>query len=234
MNKKIENYTSEENTCKRVEIWNKIKYLSKNENLCEIKLQELFKYKNFNTYFQKFERIISYLNIYINPKPLKDKIIFCCLDALKEYEFFYSCDINKNKYDSNKLKQELENLKKFYISNNEIAIKIPKHPNDILKDTYQYLVNECNFNKYGSKKLIEILFHKDKKISYSKQTEKEYRNIPKIFEDIKYSLIKYPHLNEGFKNLSKFEQEKVLIDLDSTVLKWKIDIEKILSPLKLK
>lgn len=84
----MKNYLSNENRQIRINIWENIKQLSLNQSLCEEKLQELFKYKNYNEYFYKLDKIISYMNIYKKPEPSKDKIIFYCIDALKEYEFF--------------------------------------------------------------------------------------------------------------------------------------------------
>lgn len=227
-------YLLDENRKLRIDIWNNTKELSLNHKFCEEKLQELFKYKDFNEYFYKLDKIIAYTDIYKEPKPFKDRIIVYCIEALIEYEFFYSFNIDKNLYDKKKLKQQLEHHKKFYDSSDKIEIVMPKHPNDILKDTYDYLVNECNFNKYGAKRLIKIIFPKDKKISYSKQTEEEYKQLPRIFEDIKNTLVNSPHLNDGFNKKSEKEKKQSLKDLDEEIFKWQTKVNKKLLPIKLK
>lgn len=96
------------------------------------------------------------------------------------------------------------------------------------------MVDECTFNQYGAKKLIEIIFPKDKKISYSKQTQAEYNQLPKIFEDIKNTLVKFPHLNDGFNKLSEKEKEQSLKNLDEKILKYRTKVKEKLTPIKLK
>jgi hypothetical protein len=224
-------YSSKVNTKLRKSIWNNILALSTDKKECEIKLQKLFQYKHFNSYFYKLDTIHYYLkaytqqsnNAFIETLNIK-KIVFLCIDALIEYEYFHSFKIKQDGYDYKKIKEKYDDIKKYIINENDVVLKIPQHPHINYEDTTKELITVHKLNKDDVCSLMNILFELKKKPKKPLSYKKELQQIPKLFDEIKETLINSPEHNHDFFQKTAKQQKKALENLDIRINKWRYKI----------
>ncbi|MCD6433837.1 MAG: hypothetical protein J7L21_07330 [Sulfurimonas sp.] len=117
---------------------------------------------------------------------LTQEILFICLDAIIEYNYFN--DVIENKYDPQKIREDFEKIERFLQSDTKIEVRVPKHSQDIFRDTSKELIEEHNTNPKDTRDLLKQLLEdvnnygltKDTRIRRKKQTE----TIIKMFKDI--------------------------------------------------
>ncbi|MDX9744021.1 MAG: hypothetical protein RBT59_09410 [Arcobacteraceae bacterium] len=126
----------------RQKIWNEILNLSTDKKECELKLQKLFSFKNFSSYFDKLENTNYILEKFTQPKndffinsDSMNEIIFLLLDNLIEFEYFHSFGLKQDGYDYLKLKSRYEEIKKFIPNSDNTKPNYPTHPSIIYRDT---------------------------------------------------------------------------------------------------
>jgi hypothetical protein len=214
----------------RQKIWDDVLNLSIDKTECETKLQELFKFERYNSFFGKLENICSVLNKFTQKNSeikidinSMNEIIFLLLDSLIEFEYFHSFELKQDGYDYSKIKKDFQKIQKYLTNKDDGTIVYPVHPNINYLDTLKK-ISKYNIPKDDIENLLKIIFEVEKKPKMPKTHKKELYQVVKILEDFKQALIDNPELNDGYYNKSDNEKQQALIDIDNKIKKWKANI----------
>ena len=193
----MKKYTPKE----RKNLWIKIIALFNDKTDIEPRLTKIITQKNIEVCFKKFDDIYDLLENYDEfQNPNIEKIILTLLDTFEELNYFITHIKDKGHYDYRRISKKYNEIKEFLVSNSEISLKVPQHPNDIYRNTFYELKNKYNLTHNLSADILNTLFHKKKVPPRTKNLQRETQNIFTIFDSIINNA-------ENSKNLSKEEIE---------------------------
>lgn len=196
------------NKDERVKIWADIKGFCSEESqqVCDDKLQELFRYGYYDMYFERLSDLCYTLEPYTksnNDSYLQDmdsqKVIFVLLDAFIAYEYFNKHIKDKGHYDYTKLVKKFEDIQPFLVSESKITINVPFHPNCTYNDALHSLIEDCGLDREIVTALLNTLFDIEKKPPQTMQVKREMQGVFNAINEIIDILEKQGHSEEAIE-----------------------------------
>jgi len=176
--------------------------------------KQFLKYRDYNSEKSRNEIIdeTHYKMMLIQnyfKEELTQEILFLCLDAIIEYNYFN--DVIENKYDPEKIRDDFKKIERFLQSDTKIDIKIPKHSQDIFRDTYKELTEIHNTNKKDTKDLLNQLLENVNNYGLTKNTRIRRKKVADELICIFENVIKNPQCKRVVKDE---EKQKELLELN--------------------
>ena len=192
----------------RKKIYENAKKVYNNDEVFEIKIKELFKYKedikksreerlkNTNEYFAKINDILYLLNAN------HSKVMTICIDALIDYEYFnHHVKVGNIKdeahYKYKQISQKFKDITPFLEGEN-IKLNTPILPNTTYNEAY-YELKKIGVLKDDSITLLNIIFDKEKKAKVPKEYKRE---LIKIYDTLQ-------NIIDGAKSTNKHEDKSI-------------------------